>query len=158
MSEHLTSVLLNDNQTVEVPVPYDESVQETCEALVRTDGGKFQCQLGLIEVKIMSGSGSAVVAVKCNGVGIALSVVAWEPLLDEEIWKDLAAQHCRMMRRFGMMPEHVVQPKTLPWITISLAPSFVASAPAVNKRLALSALWSIASGILAHQRKAVVTN
>ena len=158
MSEHLTSVLLNDNQTVEVPVPYDESVQATCEALARTDGGKFQCQLGLIEVKIMSGSGDATVAVKCDGVAIALAVVAWERLLHEESRKDLAAHHCRMMKHFGMMPEHVVQPKTLPWITISLAPSFVASAPAVNKRLALSALWSIASGVLAHNRKAVVTN
>jgi hypothetical protein len=158
MSEHLTSVLLNDNQTVEVPVPHDESVQATCEALARTAGGKFQCRLGLIEVKIMSGSGDATVAVKCDGVAIALAVVAWERLLHAESWKDLAAHHCRMMKHFGMMPEHVVQPKPLPWIAISLAPSFVASAPAVNKRLALSALWSIASGILAHQRKAVVTN
>ena len=158
MSEHLTSVLLNDNQTVEVPLPYDESVQANCEALARTGGGKFQCQLGQLEVKIISGSGSVVVAVKCNGVGIALAVVAWEHLLDEEIWQDLAAQHCSMMKRFGMMPEHVVQPKTLPWITISLAPSFVASASAANKRLALAALWSIASGVLAHNRKAVFTN
>lgn len=156
----LNVVLLNNGQTF-VPSPHSNvRHHDVFDSLARNGGGQFQCRMGECDVRIDHDNGSAVYGIKLSGESVALCTLVWESYAEGALWQVLLTQHWAMHEAKGLSFDvsKVTRPKSVPWVAISVTPSFLAKVENETVSAALTVLAEISTAILRQQERLAAAN
>jgi len=158
LEERLFSVVLNFVEERSLARDLFESDLPRFAEFVRTHGGVISNEQQDYELRIIPAGGYTVIGLNRNRAPVALAGLAIKSFGAEILWDELCQQHVRMMRALGKPvgegPQRSV-PATIPWMCISLAPSYVDSASVHALDHALSLLWTVGFACLEPSAKSL---
>lgn len=155
-TDHIAGVILNTGETCRLSKKaYKKHVLDRFTRMVEAGGGGFVRPAGIIALDVMQGHISTTFEVGFNSKGVGVGILVASTLWDQAIWDLHLQTHDRMLASFNLPPldREIAKPAALPWVSISLHPSFLMSAPPDEAAAVVGTFMGASFGVIENQRK-----